>query len=62
MGVFYLFTVGGFGIGLIIDIFKAIFSSGIQDAEGRPIKMSIIGRSILAVIVILFILLNASGR
>ena len=58
-GVFYLLTAGGFGIGLIVDIFKAIFGAEIEDAEGSPLKFSLLDRLIVAVIAILFILLSS---
>lgn len=58
-GVFYLLTAGGFGIGLIVDIFKAIFGAEIEDAEGSPLKFSLLDRLTVAIIAILFILLSS---
>ena len=39
MGVFYLLTGGGFGIGLFVDFFSILFGMP-RDKDGLPIKWS----------------------
>lgn len=39
MGVFYLLTGGGFGIGLFVDFFSILFGTP-RDKDGLPIKWS----------------------